>query len=182
MGVSLQLDANEIDEVIFGNVVVNSGAPNIAREILLDAGLPRHIPGTTVVLQCLSGLECVAQAARAVEHGDAECVVAGGSDSLSSAEVPMPSKLTLALGKYAMGGGNKNGMKGVWDMLTAAGSPMGWIPGETRWVSVYLLALFVVVFGFSYACPSKATDLLMEMHRNARYRGEKHRAHYGLAR
>ena len=50
-----ELDPQEIDEVIYGNVVVHSGAPNIAREILLDAKLPASIPGTTVVLQCLSG-------------------------------------------------------------------------------------------------------------------------------
>ena len=76
------LDASEVDEMIYGNVVVKSGAPNIAREVLLDAGLPREIPGTTVVVQCLSGLECVAQAARLIEVGDCEAVIAGGSDSL----------------------------------------------------------------------------------------------------
>ena len=108
-----QLDPELIDEVVFGNVVVNSAAPNIARELVLDAKLPMKISGTTVVCQCLSGLECVAQAARLIGAGDASCVVAGGSDSTSSGEVTLDRSLTLALGTYAMGGGSKQGMRGV---------------------------------------------------------------------
>jgi acetyl-CoA acyltransferase len=124
------LQATEVDELIFGNVVVKSGAPNIAREILLDAGLPRNIPGTTVIVQCLSGLECIAQAARLIEAGDCETVIAGGSDSLSSGEVPLPRALTLALGKYTMGGGSKKGFGGVIDLLKQAGLPNTWIPSQ----------------------------------------------------
>jgi hypothetical protein len=44
-------------------------------------------------------------------------VIAGGADSLSSGELPMPKDLTLALGKYSMGGGNKNGFAGVRELL-----------------------------------------------------------------
>ena len=39
---------SEIDEVIFGNVVLKSSTPNIAREIIIDLNLPRTIPGVTV--------------------------------------------------------------------------------------------------------------------------------------
>jgi acetyl-CoA acetyltransferase len=62
------------------------------------------------------------QAVRLIEAGEAECVVAGGADSTSNAEVPLPRELTLALGKYSMGGGNKNGWRGLWEMLKA-GAP-----------------------------------------------------------
>ena len=113
----LAIDPEIIDEVVFGNVVVNVAAPNVAREVVLDADLPRHISGTTVVCQCLSGLECVAQAARLVEAGDASCVVAGGSDSTSSGEIALDRSLGLVLGKYVMGGGNKEGMKGLMALL-----------------------------------------------------------------
>ncbi len=44
-------------------------------------------------------------------------MIAGGADSLSSGELPMPKDLTLALGKYSMGGGNKNGFAGVRELL-----------------------------------------------------------------
>ena len=88
------LDPDVIDEVVFGNVVVKSSAPNIARELILDAGLPKHISGTTVICQCLSGLECVAQAARLIETEDASCVIAGGSDSTSSGEIALHRSLS----------------------------------------------------------------------------------------
>jgi acetyl-CoA acyltransferase len=104
----LAIDSELIDEVVFGNVVVNVAAPNVARELVLDAGLPRHISGTTVICQCLSGLECVAQAAR---------LVAGGSDSTSSGEIALDRSLGLVLGKYVMGGGNKKGASGVIALL-----------------------------------------------------------------
>lgn len=123
-----KLNPEVIDEVIMGNVVVSSASPNLAREIVIDLNLPRKIPGTTVSIACLSGLQAVAQAVAQIEHGDSHCIVAGGSDSLSSGELPMPRKLTLALGKYQMGGGNKKGWKGMQEMLQAAGPPSTWMP------------------------------------------------------
>ena len=116
-GLQPALDPATIDEVVFGNVVVKSAAPNIARELILDAGLPKHIPGTTVICQCLSGLECVAQAARLIETADASCVVAGGSDSTSSGEIALHRSLSTVLGEYVMGGGNKKGLSGVTKLL-----------------------------------------------------------------
>jgi len=117
-----QLDPETIDEVVFGNVVVKSAAPNIARELVLDAGLPKHISGTTVICQCLSGLECVAQAARLIETADASCVIAGGSDSTSSGEIALDRSLSTVLGEYVMGGGNKKGMAGVMKLLRGVAS------------------------------------------------------------
>lgn len=124
-----QLDPRMVDEVIFGNVVLNTSAGNIAREIVFDAALPRSIPAVTVVLQCLTGLECVGQAVSSIEHGDAHCIIAGGSDSTSQAELPLPQKLITAAGKYSMGGGNKH-WGGLLTMLSEAGSPLGWIPSK----------------------------------------------------
>lgn len=100
-----------------GNVVVKSSAPNLAREIIIDLGLPPKIPGVTCSRACLSGLQAIEQAVALIESGRAEVVVAGGSDSLSSGELPMPRDLTLALGKYTMGGGNKNGWAGIRELL-----------------------------------------------------------------
>jgi acetyl-CoA acyltransferase len=116
-GLEPALDPATIDEVVFGNVVVKSAAPNIARELVLDAGLPKHIAGTTVICQCLSGLECVAQAARLIETADASVVVAGGSDSTSSGEIALHRSLSTVLGEYVMGGGNKKGLSGVRKLL-----------------------------------------------------------------
>ena len=117
-----------IDELIMGNVVIKSSAPNLAREIVIDANLPRTIAGVTVSRACLSGLQAIEQANMLIETGNADVVVAGGSDSLSSAELNMPAKFTLALAKYQMGGGNKNGWSGVYKMLQEAGPISSWAP------------------------------------------------------
>ncbi|MDR2372876.1 MAG: thiolase family protein [Bifidobacteriaceae bacterium] len=80
------LDPGMIDDVILGNA---NGAGeenrNLARMALLLAGLPTSVPGVTVNRLCASGIEAVVQAARAIEVGDAEIVLAGGVESMSRA-------------------------------------------------------------------------------------------------
>eukprot|EP00472_Partenskyella_glossopodia_P001834 CAMPEP_0197514800 /NCGR_PEP_ID=MMETSP1318-20131121/130_1 /TAXON_ID=552666 /ORGANISM="Partenskyella glossopodia, Strain RCC365" /LENGTH=460 /DNA_ID=CAMNT_0043062995 /DNA_START=15 /DNA_END=1397 /DNA_ORIENTATION=- len=124
-----KLDPNHVDQLIMGNVVMNSNAPNLAREIVIDLKLPTHIPGTTVSIACLSGLEAIYQGICQIEHGDASTVIAGGSDSLSSGQMSLPANLTLALGKYSMGGGNKKGLyAGLSELFSIAGGPSKWAP------------------------------------------------------
>mmetsp|Transcript_8826 Transcript_8826/g.13172 ORF Transcript_8826/g.13172 Transcript_8826/m.13172 type:complete len:455 (+) Transcript_8826:72-1436(+) len=124
-----KIDPNLVDQVIMGNVVVNSNAPNVAREIVIDLKLPSKIPGTTVSVACLSGLEAIYQGVCQVEHGDADVIIAGGTDSLSSGQMSMPRDLTLALGKYSMGGGNKKGLYGgLSELFSIAGPPTKWFP------------------------------------------------------
>jgi acetyl-CoA acyltransferase len=115
-----KLDPNLIDDVIMGNVVVKSAAPNLARELVIDLGLPARIPGVMCSRACLSGLQAIEQAVSLIESGHAEIVVAGGSDSLSNGELPMPRDLTLALGKYTMGGGNKKGWEGYKELFNVS--------------------------------------------------------------
>jgi len=79
-------------------------------------------------MACLSGLEAIAQGVLAIEHGDSEVVVAGGSDSLSNPELVMPRRFTQALAFYQMGGGNKKGYQGLKAFLKEAGLPTTWTP------------------------------------------------------
>ena len=78
------VDAGEIDDVILG-----CGSPegaqgvNIARQSLLLAGLPVSVPGQTVNRFCSSGLQAIATAANAINHGSARIVVAGGVETVS---------------------------------------------------------------------------------------------------
>jgi acetyl-CoA acetyltransferase family protein len=80
------LDVERIDDVIMGDA---NGAGednrNVARMAALLAGLPTSIPGATVNRLCGSSLEAAIQAARAIETGDAEIVLAGGVESMSRA-------------------------------------------------------------------------------------------------
>ena len=117
-----------VDQLVLGNVVVSTSSPNIAREAVLDLHLPPSIPGTTVSVACLSGLEAVALAVAAVERGEADCVIAGGVDSTSNAEMPLPQHVTSALALYQMGGGNKRGWQGWRELLSGLGMPWTWLP------------------------------------------------------
>ncbi len=77
--------ANDLDEVIMGNVVQGGVGQAPARQAALAAGLPGAVPALTVNKVCGSGLKAVMLAAQAVKAGNAACVVAGGMESMSNA-------------------------------------------------------------------------------------------------
>jgi 3-oxoadipyl-CoA thiolase len=78
------LPVEDVDDVVFGCTnAAGEDNRNVARMALLLAGLPVEIPGVTVNRLCASGLEAVAQAARAVRTGDADLMLAGGVESMS---------------------------------------------------------------------------------------------------
>jgi 3-oxoadipyl-CoA thiolase len=78
------LPAEDVDDVVFGCTnAAGEDNRNVARMALLLAGLPVEVPGVTVNRLCASGLEAVAQAARAVRCGDADLMLAGGVESMS---------------------------------------------------------------------------------------------------
>ncbi len=93
----------EIDAVVWGGVILPPGAPNVGREIVLDLGLPPSIEARTVTRACASGLQAVTDAAAAIERGDAEVVIAGGSDSTSNAAITLPPGFIQKLGPVVMG-------------------------------------------------------------------------------
>jgi len=80
------LDPSLIDEVILG-AANQSGEDNrnVARMALLLGGLPETVPGVTVNRLCASGLQAIADAARAIRSGEASVVIAGGVESMSRA-------------------------------------------------------------------------------------------------
>jgi 3-oxoadipyl-CoA thiolase len=95
------LDPALIDELIYGCVnQAGEDNRNVARMSALLAGLPVEVPAVTVNRLCGSGLEAVAQAARALHAGQAEIAVAGGVESMSRAPLVMP-KPTAAFSRHA---------------------------------------------------------------------------------
>jgi 3-oxoadipyl-CoA thiolase len=79
-----------LDDVIFGCAnQAGEDNRNVARMAALLAGLPSGVPGVTVNRLCGSGLEAVAQAARAIATGAAEMIIAGGVESMSRAPLVM---------------------------------------------------------------------------------------------
>lgn len=77
-------NVKDIDEVIFGCVGQPADAANIARVIGLLAGLPITTPAYTVHRNCASGIESVVSAAIKIRAGEARCILAGGTESMSN--------------------------------------------------------------------------------------------------
>jgi acetyl-CoA C-acetyltransferase len=91
------IDPGAVEDVIFGNVdSVGGQAGDIARTCWLAAGLPEHVPGTTVDRQCGSGQQAIHFAAQAVMAGVHDVIVAGGVQQMSM--IPISSAMTLAVG------------------------------------------------------------------------------------
>ena len=112
------LSHKEIDGIIWGGVVLPGGAPNIGREIALDLKLPASVEGMTVTRACASGLQAVTLAAAAIERGESDVIIAGGSDSTSNAEVKLPQKLVHTLAPLAFGKASPADVLGVLSQLT----------------------------------------------------------------
>ena len=105
-----------LDAVVWGGVVLPPTAPNVGREIVIDLGLPRSVEAYTVTRACASGLQAVAEAVHAVERGEADLVLAGGSDSTSNAALTMPPEFVRKVGPVAM-----NRKSGAADYLKLVG-------------------------------------------------------------
>lgn len=107
--------ANQVEEVIFGNVVSAGLGQNVARQVAIGAGFGPGVGATSINQVCGSGLKAVMLAAQAIQSGDASLVVAGGTESMSRA----PYLLTKARNGYRMGNGELVDamiQDGLWDV------------------------------------------------------------------
>lgn len=74
---------DQIEETIFGNARQAGGGPNPARQISVRSGVPQEVPAYTVNKACASGMKAIALAYQAIALGDATCILAGGTESMS---------------------------------------------------------------------------------------------------
>lgn len=95
------LKEEDIEHVIMGCVIQAGLGQNMARQAMLKAGLPIETTAETINIVCGSGLDSVNQAARMIQTGDADIVLAGGAESMSNA----PYLLKQARFGYRMGNG-----------------------------------------------------------------------------
>lgn len=91
----------QVDEVILGNVLQGGQGQNPARQAAIKAGLRNEVPSWTLNKLCGSGLKSVITAVQAILAGDAEIIVAGGMESMSTAPYVLPK----ARQGYRMGNG-----------------------------------------------------------------------------
>ena len=91
----------QVDEVLLGCVLQAGLGQNVARQVLIKAGIPQERTAMTLNMVCGSGLRSVAAAAQAIKAGDANVAVAGGTENMSLA----PYLLRQARTGYRMGNG-----------------------------------------------------------------------------
>lgn len=80
----ISLDPKQVQEIYMGNVLQAGEGQAPARQVALGAGLSNETPSTTVNKVCASGMKAVTMAAQAIKAGDAEVIVAGGMENMSS--------------------------------------------------------------------------------------------------
>src|SRR5579871_3659423 len=79
-----QVQGNEIEDFILGCAFPEGEAGmNMARAVVLRAGLPNTVPAMTINRFCSSGLQAIALAAERIRAGSAEVIIAGGTESMS---------------------------------------------------------------------------------------------------
>lgn len=91
------VDPAEIEQLVFGRVIPSVQAPNLAREVVIGADLPRHIEAYTVSEACITGYRAVIELARAIQVGAVECGIAGGAESASQVPITVTPALRDAL-------------------------------------------------------------------------------------
>ncbi len=101
--VRAKLQGEQIGEVILGQVLQAGAGQNPARQAVIKAGLPNHVPAMTINKVCGSGLKAVMLAAQAIRDGDSDIVIAGGQESMSLApHVLMGSREGQRMGDWKM--------------------------------------------------------------------------------
>ncbi len=95
------LAASAVGYTVFGNARQAGGGPNPARQVGRNAGLPDAAPAFTINMACASGLQAILSAARVIRDGEADVVLAGGTESMSR----VPYMLERARWGYRLGHG-----------------------------------------------------------------------------
>ncbi len=96
------LGGDDVDQLVYGTVVHDTQAPNIAREVGL-AVLPKTVPAVTVSRACSSSNQAIADGAALIELGHADVVVAGGAESLSHVPITVSERLAKMLVEASRG-------------------------------------------------------------------------------
>jgi acetyl-CoA C-acetyltransferase len=109
------LAADQINEVILGQVLAAGSGQNPARQSVIKSGLAKETPGLTINAVCGSGLKAVMLAAQAVAWGDSEIVIAGGQENMSAApHVLLGSRDGQRMGDWKMT--DSMIVDGLWDV------------------------------------------------------------------
>lgn len=110
------IQPEDVDEVLMGCILDAGLGQNVARQAAMGAGIPQEVPATTINNVCGSGLKAVTLAAALIQNGDADILIAGGTENMSAA----PYLLNKAREGYRMGDGtlvDSMIRDGLWDIF-----------------------------------------------------------------
>jgi acetyl-CoA C-acetyltransferase len=109
------LGADQIGEVILGQVLTAGSGQNPARQSVIKSGLAKETPGLTINAVCGSGLKAVMLAAQAIAYGDSDIIIAGGQENMSAApHVLLGSRDGQRMGDWKMS--DSMIVDGLWDV------------------------------------------------------------------
>jgi len=112
----INLDPKKVDEVLMGSVLQANLGQAPARQAAIFAGIPDAVPCTTVNKVCASGMKAIMQGAQAIQCGDAEIVVAGGMENMSSVPHYLNGRTGQKMGNIELIDGMlKDGLTNVYD-------------------------------------------------------------------
>ena len=110
------VDASLVDEVFMGHVLQASAGQAPARQAAMGAGMGQDVPCTTVNKVCASGMKAIALASQAIALGDADVVVAGGMENMSSVPHYMAGRSGVKFGAIKLEDGMvKDGLTDVYN-------------------------------------------------------------------
>jgi len=92
-----KIDPKVVDYVVMGTTISNVKTGNVAREAALTAGIPNTTPCHTVTMACISANQAIATGINVIKNGDADVVIAGGTDSVSDAPILFNKKMRKKL-------------------------------------------------------------------------------------
>src|SRR3954451_6173636 len=110
------LDPTQVDHLIYGNVTRPVAYSNLARELVLATGLPKHTPADTVTLACASACQAITDATNLIERGYADVVIAGGVEMLSNVPIGFSPSAPPGMGGRGPAksvGGNLRSLRGL---------------------------------------------------------------------
>ncbi len=112
----IKLSPDKVDEVLMGSVLQANLGQAPARQAAIFAGIPDSVPCTTVNKVCASGMKAIMQAAQAIKCGDADVIVAGGMENMSSVPHYLNGRSGQKLGNINLIDGMlKDGLTNVYD-------------------------------------------------------------------
>jgi len=84
-------EPSRLDEIMFGCVLTTGLGQNVARQVAVNAEIPKAVPAYTINMVCGSGMKSVVEGARSIAMGDAEIILAGGCENMSQAPYSVPT-------------------------------------------------------------------------------------------